>query len=46
MVDSHDDCGHHGVCAHRPADADESALKRAKILGKRIVEVCEALKQE
>ncbi|MCX7923361.1 MAG: flavodoxin family protein [Clostridia bacterium] len=37
---SEDDCGHHGVCAHRPADKDEFAIKRAEILAKRLVEVC------
>jgi len=37
-----DDCGHHGVCAHRPAREDEFAIKRAGILGKRLVEVCGA----
>ena len=37
-----DDCGHHGVCAHRPAEMDEFAIKRAGILGKRLVEVCGA----
>ena len=40
-----DDCGHHGVCAHRPAQNDEFAIKRAEILGKRLVEVCEASAQ-
>lgn len=35
-----DDCGHHGVCAQRPAAEDEFAIKRADILGKRLVEVC------
>ncbi|HEY9062337.1 MAG TPA: flavodoxin family protein [Pseudobacteroides sp.] len=39
-----DDCGHHGVCAHRPAQDDEFAIKRASILAKRMVEVCEATK--
>ncbi|MCX8131773.1 MAG: flavodoxin family protein [Clostridia bacterium] len=37
-----DDCGHHGVCAHRPAENDEFAVKRAEILAKRMVEVCGA----
>jgi hypothetical protein len=41
---SEDDCGHHGVCAHRPAQQDDFAIKRAAILAKRIVEVCEATK--
>lgn len=35
------DCGHHGVCAHRPAWEDEFAVKRAELLGKRLVELCE-----
>lgn len=35
-----DDCGHHGVGAHRPAASDEYAIKRADILAKRLVEVC------
>lgn len=39
-----DDCGHHGVCAHRPAEKDEFAVKRAEILGKRLFEVCEKKK--
>ena len=29
-----DDCGHHGVCAHSPADKDDVAIKRAEILAK------------
>jgi multimeric flavodoxin WrbA len=37
-----DDCGHHGVCAQRPGGEDSFALKRAEILGKRLVEVCKA----
>ena len=37
-----DDCGHHGVCAHRPAANDEFAVKRAEITGKRLFEVCKA----
>lgn len=40
-----DDCGHHGVCAHRPAENDEFAQKRAEILAKRLVEVCSATEQ-
>lgn len=39
---SEDDCGHHGVCGQRPASEDEFALKRAEIVGKRMVEVCRA----
>ncbi|MDQ2086796.1 flavodoxin family protein [Herbivorax sp. ANBcel31] len=35
-----DDCGHHGVCAHKPADKDDFAIKRADILAKRMFEVC------
>lgn len=35
-----DDCGHHGVCAHRPAENDEFARKRAYILAKRLFEAC------
>jgi multimeric flavodoxin WrbA len=41
---SEDDCGHHGVCAHRPANDDDNAVRRAEILGKRLVEVCDATK--
>ena len=37
-----DDCGHHGVCAMRPAREDENAVKRAVISAKRMVEVCKA----
>ncbi|MCX7708568.1 MAG: flavodoxin family protein [Clostridia bacterium] len=40
-----DDCGHHGVCAQRPADKDEFAIKRSEILAKRLVEVCKATEQ-
>lgn len=39
-----DDCGHHGVCAERPANNDLFALKRAEILAKRLVEVCDSTK--
>jgi multimeric flavodoxin WrbA len=44
VADGHgeDDCGHHGVCAQRPAQQDEFAIKRAEILGKRIFQVCKA----
>jgi len=35
-----DDCGHHGVCAVKPAENDDFALKRGRILAKRMVEVC------
>jgi multimeric flavodoxin WrbA len=34
------DCGHHGVCAHRPASEDTAAQHRADILARRLVEVC------
>lgn len=36
------DCGHHGVCAQRPASTDNDALKRADLLAARLVEVCRA----
>ncbi len=36
------DCGHHGVCAQRPASADNDAHKRADLLAARLVEVCRA----
>lgn len=39
-----DDCGHHGVSAQRPAQGDENSIKRADILGKRLVEVGMAMK--
>lgn len=35
------DCGHYGVCAHRPSDTDENADKRYQVLTKRMIEVCE-----
>lgn len=35
-----DDCGHHGVCAQKPAELDTVAIKRAEILGKRMAELC------
>lgn len=35
-----DDCGHHGVCAHRPAENDDFAKSRAIILAKRIFDAC------
>lgn len=38
-----DDCGHHGVCAHKPAESDEFAKKRAIILAKRIYDACKAM---
>lgn len=37
---SGEDCGHHGVCAARPASEDEFAVRRARVLGMRIVEAC------
>lgn len=36
------DCGHHGVCGQKESSADQIALKRAEIVGKRMVEVCTA----
>jgi multimeric flavodoxin WrbA len=36
------DSGHQGACAHRPAADDVSALKRAEITGRRVVEVARA----
>ena len=39
---SQDDCGHFGAAAQEPARDDENALKRARILGKRIFEVARA----
>lgn len=36
------DCGHHGVCAKRPASADNDAIKRTDLLAARLVEVCRA----
>jgi multimeric flavodoxin WrbA len=35
---SHYDAGHQGVCAQKPASEDPDALKRAKVMGRRIVE--------
>ena len=40
-----DDCGHHGVCAHNPAENDEFAVKRAEILAKRIFDICNKLEK-
>lgn len=40
-----DDCGHFGVCSQRPSAEDSFALKRAEILGKRLVEVCKETKK-
>lgn len=44
-----DDCGHMGAAAQRPAQADQEALKRCRIIGKRIFQVAKAtrgLRQE
>jgi multimeric flavodoxin WrbA len=32
------DAGHQGVCGQRPAGEDKEAIKRAKVMGRRIVE--------
>ncbi|MGI6647825.1 MAG: flavodoxin family protein [Bacillota bacterium] len=37
-----DDCGHHGVAAQKPSETDENAIQRARILGRHLVQVCEA----
>ncbi|MGR6835443.1 flavodoxin family protein [Syntrophomonas erecta] len=37
-----DDCGHMGVAAQRPSDADTNAVERTRILAKRIMEVAQA----
>ncbi|GAW93867.1 flavodoxin family protein [Calderihabitans maritimus] len=37
-----DDCGHHGACAQKPSAQDENAIKRVRVLAKRLVEVAEA----
>lgn len=39
-----DDCGHMGGVAQRPAAEDNDAIRRCRILGKRIVEVAESTK--
>lgn len=36
------DCGHHGVCAQQPSGRDSNAIKRIRIMARRIVEVAEA----
>ena len=36
-----DDCGHMGAAAQRPAQEDENAIQRSRIMGKRIVEVAQ-----
>ena len=38
-----DDCGHHGVCGQKVAENDDFAIKRAEILGKRMVDVCKRI---
>ncbi|RJX27680.1 MAG: flavodoxin family protein [Dethiobacter sp.] len=41
--DSHEKSpGHHGACAFQPAEDDSNARKRAALMGKRMVEVCQA----
>ncbi|HBQ26277.1 MAG TPA: flavodoxin family protein [Syntrophomonas sp.] len=37
-----DDCGHTGAAAQHPAQEDDNAIKRSRILGKRIFEVARA----
>ncbi|MGI5912079.1 MAG: flavodoxin family protein [Syntrophomonadaceae bacterium] len=37
-----DDCGHMGVGAQRPSSEDENAIRRSRILGKRIYQVAAA----
>ncbi len=37
-----DDCGHFGAAAQKPSQADEDAIKRCRILGKRVYEVARA----
>ena len=32
------DAGHQGVCGQKPAEEDQDAIKRAKVMGRRIVE--------
>jgi len=39
-----DGCGHHGACAKKPAEDDDFALTRAKVLARRVAEVAEATK--
>lgn len=38
------DCGHHGVCASKPAEQDTAAANRITVLAKRLVEVCASTK--
>jgi multimeric flavodoxin WrbA len=37
-----DDCGHMGAAAQRPAEDDDNAIQRSRIIGKRIFEVAQA----
>ncbi|HWP95490.1 MAG TPA: flavodoxin family protein [Syntrophomonadaceae bacterium] len=37
-----DDCGHMGAAAQRPAQEDQEAIKRSRILGKRVYQVAQA----
>lgn len=37
-----DDCGHMGAAAQRPAQEDDNAIQRSRIIGKRIFEVARA----
>ena len=37
-----DDCGHMGAAAQRPAQEDENAIQRSRIMGKRIFELARA----
>jgi multimeric flavodoxin WrbA len=39
------DCGHHGACAQRPAADDAEAIRRVRILARRIVEVAGATRE-
>jgi multimeric flavodoxin WrbA len=34
-----DDCGHIGAAAQRPSDEDDNGITRARIMGKRVVQV-------
>ncbi|NLW08144.1 MAG: flavodoxin family protein [Clostridia bacterium] len=36
------DCGHQGACSHAPADQDEYAIKRVRLIGQRLAEVAAA----
>lgn len=37
-----DDCGHIGAAAQRPSDEDDNGIRRAHIIGKRVVQVAAA----